>query len=200
MGNIIHLKDNFYYVDVAKNGSSTLRGIKYYYENNKEFIGTNNELWRMYAKTNDFKEFISTKHNRLIFILRNPIERLISYYLNLKKRNDGFKPPINDFKQMVEYAKYEAYKTKYDVHIQPQIINYLHYENYITDIVMINDLSDFLQKEVNVENVKILNSFNILYNEYQQEFTNNLINEIKEIYKEDILLIDKCKDKIYKKE
>lgn len=192
---IKHLKDNFYYVDIAKNASSTLRNIKYFYDNKKEFNGNNYQLWNLYKFNDDFQSFINDDNNRLICVLRNPIDRLISYYLNLKKCQNKYVPLIKNFNDMVMYANMEAHTTNSDPHIQPQYINYLYYEKYITDVIMIENLSDFLKNNVHTDYFKIVNSFNHLYDNFKYEFTEDLINQIKNIYKEDFLLIKNLKNK-----
>lgn len=217
--NVVKLKNNLYFLSIAKNACSTLKYLAYNINNdviyNEHYDNLHNIVrpWGCNYCWN-LESFIKPENSIVFTIYRDPVERFLSAYINMKKGGMKYTNYIiqqfngnKTFDDFLDYAKYEFINIDkdhyydFDEHFRPQSF-YYNYDD-IDYLVKIEDLDSFLQKylgdDYNKYYKKKQNVCNVYKNEFLNEINENHINQIKELYKEDYLILEKYKDKLYVK-
>lgn len=217
--NIIKLKNNIYFISIAKNACSTLKYLAYNINNDTLYNDYNYENLHNYIRPWccnycwDLKKFIKPDNSITFAIYRDPVERFISAYINMKNGGMLYTYMLiksyngcNTFNDFLNYAKYEInmygknYYDYIDEHLRPQSFYYNY--NDIDYLVKIEDLDNFL---FNVLGNDIYNKYykekqnvcNIDKSIFYKEITDENIKDIKILYKDDYLLLEKYKDKLW---
>lgn len=190
--------DNFSFLNIPKNASSTLRRL---------FDFGNN---RVKMQDKDDKIF----HSRITFtVIRNPIDRFISGYSEvLKCRHDGpheYTKSLPFFKIKDPNLKLKRFETfidnicdnLYDEHIKPQkfYLNDIKVQYYILFDNLEIEVNDML-RENNFQTLNFEKRWNTGFENkdiYKDLIFSNdhILNKIKELYKKDFELYENLKNK-----
>ena len=179
---------NICFIPISKNGSTTFRkecennSIKYEIQN---FIETPSTL----------------KDNHVVCVLREPVERFCSAYLEILIRtHDCPKTLEKDFfyiqqepKRFLEFIR-EIKNEFYDTHVEPQTYFITDYENKmikIDDFWLLKDLKQKMCATFQIKNIRKYNKKSVNNKQIYMDFLNSnpkVKRVIEQLYSEDIIL------------
>lgn len=204
MNELIKIIDNVYALNISKCGCTFLKNVSNIMYN---IHVEHDDITKFHIKTNKLNPNIirinnnfDYENNFIFAVYKDPIKRFFSLYKDIKyghlMQNSYYEGKINTIQDLITLAEKELMKKVPERHIRKQI-DYLNKIN-VNQIVKIEDLDEYIKFILN-KDIKLPHLNSTKEYDLGENVTENLKNDIQNLYKEDYSILEIYKDKIWNK-